>query len=74
MRHYHENVLRIVPEEVNALLLLDSAPAIHDAEKLVIADGKICAMFFPPNTTLIIQPMDLGVIVSCKTFLAEISG
>ena len=25
-------------------------------------------MFFPPNTTSIIQPMDLGVIVSCKRF------
>ena len=54
-------------EEVRALLL-DNPPAHPDAEKLVCADGKICTMFLPPNTTSIIQPMDLGVIAPCKRF------
>ena len=66
VKHYQENVLRIAPEEVKALLLLDNAPAHPDAEKLVSADGKLCIIFLPPNTTSITQPMDLGIMVSCK--------
>ena len=62
VRHYHENVLRIAPEEVKALLL-DNAPAHPGAEKLISADCKIRTMFLPPSTTWIIQPMDFGVIV-----------
>ena len=65
VRHYLENVLRIAPEEGKALILLDNAPAHPDADKLVSADGKVL-MFILPNTTLIMQPMDLGEIVSCK--------
>ena len=65
VRHYEENVLHIALEEVKALLL-DSALAHPDGEKLVSADDNICTMFLPPNTTSIIQPMDLGVFVSCK--------
>ena len=61
-------MLRIAPEEAKALLLLDNAPAHPDAEQLVCADGKIRTMFLPPNANTIIQPMDLGVIVSCKLF------
>ena len=69
MRHYQENVLRIAHEEVKALLLLlDNAPAQPDAEKFVGADVNICTMFLQPNTTSIIQPIDLRVIVSCKWF------
>ena len=68
MRHHQENVLSIAPEEAKALLLLDNAPANPDAEKLVSADGKLCTMFLPLNTTSIIQPMDLSVIASCKRF------
>ena len=66
VRHYRKIMLRIAPEEAKALLLLDNAPAHRDAEKLACADGKIPMMLHPPSTTLIIQPMDLGVIVSCK--------
>ena len=58
----------IAPEEVKGLLLLDDVPAHPDKEKHVSADEKICTMFLPPNTTSIIQPMDLGEIVSCKGF------
>ena len=71
MRYYQENVLRIAPEEGKALLLLVNPPAHPDAEKLVIADGKFRTMFLPPNTTSIIQPMDLGVIVSCTRFYQQ---
>ena len=68
MRRHQENVLRIAPNEIKALLLLDNAPANQDAEKLVSADGKIRTMFLLPNTTSSMQPMAHGVIVSCKRF------
>ena len=61
-------MLCIAPEEAKTLLLLDNASAHPDAEQLVSADGKICTMFLPPNTTSTIQPMDLRLIVSCKRF------
>ena len=61
-------MLRIAPEEAKALLLLNNVPANRDAEKLISADGRISSMFLPPSTTAIMQPMDLGVIVSCKLF------
>ena len=67
MRHYQENELRIAPEDDEALLI-DNAPANPDAENLVSAGGKIRTMFLPPSTTSIMQPMDLGVIASCKQF------
>ena len=68
MRHYQENVQRIIPKKVKALLLVDNAPAHAYAEKLVCADGKIRTMFLPPSATSIMQPMVLGVIMSCKRF------
>ena len=52
VRHYHENVLHIAPENVKARLL-DRALANADAEKLVSADGKICTIFLPPNMSWI---------------------
>ena len=71
VRHCQENVLCIAPLDVKALLLLDNAPAHPDAEQLICVDGKICTMFLPPETTSIIQPMDLGVIVSFKRFYQQ---
>lgn len=68
VRHFQEHTLHIPPEDVKALLLLDNAPAHPNAEKLVSSDGKIRVMFLPPNTTSLIQPMDQGVIVSCKRY------
>ena len=65
VRHYQENVLRILPEEAKDLLLVN-APAHPDADKLVSADGKIRSMLLPPSKTSIMQTMDIGVIVSCK--------
>ena len=64
-------MLRIAPEEAKDLLLLENAPAQPDAKKLVSADSKIHMMFLPLNTTSIIQPMYLGVIVSCKRFYQQ---
>ena len=70
MRHYQENYHEnIAPEEVNALQY--SAPAHPEAEKLVSAEVKIRTMFLPPSTTSITQPMDLGVIASCKRFYQQ---
>lgn len=51
---------------VRALLLLDNAPAHPDEEKLKSSDGAIKAMYLPPNTTALIQPMDQGVLEAMK--------
>jgi hypothetical protein len=45
--------------------VLDNAPS-HLAEKLNIVDPHFKVMFFPANTTAIIQPMDQGVIEKLK--------
>ena len=63
VRHYQENLLSIALDVVNALLHLDSAPVLPDAEKLLSADCIIRTLFPRPNTTSTIQQMDLGVIV-----------
>ena len=53
--------------EEKALLLIDNAPSHPSAATLQSADdGKIKAMFLPPNTTAILQPMDQGVLDPCK--------
>ena len=49
-----------------ALLLLDNAPAHPDCSVLVSQDKAIKAMFLPPNTTALIQPMDQGVLEALK--------
>ena len=49
-----------------ALLLLDNAPAHPDSSVLVSHDKAITAMFLPPNTTALIQPMDQGVLEALK--------
>ena len=53
--------------EEKALLLLDNAPSHPSSTTLQSEDGKIKAMFLPPNTTAIIQLMDHGVLDPCKT-------
>jgi hypothetical protein len=58
--------LKHEPENVTALLLLDSAPALPSAELLRSKDGKIKCLFLPPNTSSLIQPMDQGVILTLK--------
>ena len=51
---------------VKALLLLDNAPSHPDETVLQSSDKCIKAMFLPPNTTALIQPMDQGVLESLK--------
>ncbi len=50
--------------EPKALLLLDNCSAHPDEDELVSSDGKIKAVFLPPNVTSLIQPMDQGVLES----------
>lgn len=60
-KHFKEKKL---PER--ALLLLDNASSHSDETELQTEDGNIKVMFFPPNTTPILQPMDQNVIRSTK--------
>ncbi|XP_012599168.1 tigger transposable element-derived protein 7 [Microcebus murinus] len=66
VRHFQLNVLRFHEEDVRALLLLDNSPAHPSPESLISEDGRIKCMFFPHNTSTLIQPMNQGVILSCK--------
>lgn len=66
VRHFQLDVLRLHEEDVRALLLLDSSPVHPSTESLTSEDGRIKCVFFPPNTSTLIQPMNHGVILSCK--------
>ncbi|XP_042230039.1 tigger transposable element-derived protein 7-like [Homarus americanus] len=66
VRKYQEEVMKLDSEDIKAILQIHNVPAHPSAEKLISSNGKIHALFLPPNTTSIIQPMDQGVIVSCK--------
>ncbi|GBM12842.1 hypothetical protein AVEN_114934-1 [Araneus ventricosus] len=47
------------------LLLLNNCPG-HPSAELCTDDDEISAMFLPPNTTALIQPMDHNVIQNIK--------
>ncbi|UYV69094.1 hypothetical protein LAZ67_6002408 [Cordylochernes scorpioides] len=64
VRNFQENKLRVAPDQVKALLLVDNSPA-HPTE-LISNDGNIKCKFLPPNTTSVLQPMDQGFIVAFK--------
>ncbi|KAB0384141.1 hypothetical protein FD755_006058 [Muntiacus reevesi] len=66
VKHFQLNVLRFHEEDVRALLLRDSSPVHPSTELLTSEDGRIKCMFFPHNTSTLIQPMNQGVIFSCK--------
>lgn len=66
VRHFQLNVLRFHEEDIRALLLLDNSPVHPSAESLISEDGRIKCVFFPHNTSTLIQPMNHGVILSCK--------
>ncbi|XP_051823853.1 tigger transposable element-derived protein 7 [Antechinus flavipes] len=66
VRDFQLNVLGLDEKDVKAVLLLDNSPAHPSAESLISNDGRIKCIFFPPNTTSLIQPMNQGVILSCK--------
>jgi hypothetical protein len=57
--------------EPKAILLLDNCPGHPDECDLVSDDGKITAMFFPPNCTPLLQPMDQNVIQKISSFTTE---
>ncbi|XP_046435974.1 jerky protein homolog-like [Neodiprion fabricii] len=48
------------------LLLLDNAPSHPAADELNAVDKDFAIMYFPPNVTSIIQPMDQDVIETAK--------
>jgi len=52
--------------EYKVLLLTDNAPAHPSEEVLKSREGKVTAIFLPPNTTSIIQPKDQGILVGLK--------
>ncbi|UYV61928.1 hypothetical protein LAZ67_1007092 [Cordylochernes scorpioides] len=64
VRNFQENKLRVAPDQVKALLLVDNSPA-HPTE-LISNDGNIKCKFLPPNTTSVLQPLDQGVIAAFK--------
>uniref|UniRef100_A0A8C9DYT4 Tigger transposable element derived 7 n=1 Tax=Phocoena sinus TaxID=42100 RepID=A0A8C9DYT4_PHOSS len=66
VKHFQVNVLRFHEEDVRALLLLDNSPVHPSTESLTSEDGRIKCMFFPHDTSTLIQPMNQGVILSCK--------
>ncbi|XP_072490863.1 tigger transposable element-derived protein 7 [Notamacropus eugenii] len=66
VRDFQLNVLRLDEKDIKAVLLLDNSPAHPSAESLISNDGRIKCIFFPPNTTSLLQPMNQGVILSCK--------
>lgn len=66
VRRFQLNVLKFQEEDIRALLLLDRSPVHPSAESLTSDDGRIKCMFFPQNTSILIQPMNQGVILSCK--------
>ncbi|GFU49280.1 uncharacterized protein TNCV_2610371 [Trichonephila clavipes] len=47
-----------------AILLIDNAPSHPGTEEL--SSGEIKAIFLPPNVTLLLQPMDQGVLQKLK--------
>lgn len=53
---------------VKALLLIDNAPSHPSELELKTEDGNIIAMFFPPNVTPLIQPMDQNAIKITKLY------
>ena len=66
--NFQENVLHILPDDVKALLILDNAPVHPHEDRLVSSDGKIYTTFLLPNTTVLIQPVDQGIMAAYKRF------
>ena len=58
--------MKLHPDDVRAMLLLDNAPAHLSADKLESADGRIRVMYLPANLTSLIQPMEQSIISACK--------
>jgi hypothetical protein len=57
---------RLSSQDVKTLLLLDNALSHSNIEKVCNHEGKIKCLALPPNTTLVVQTTDQGIIVACK--------
>ena len=63
---YQMQELKLSSDRVRAVILLDNAPAHPHTDELVALGGRVRALFLPPNTTSVIQPMDQGIIQATK--------
>ncbi|XP_022913914.2 tigger transposable element-derived protein 7-like [Onthophagus taurus] len=66
VRKFQEKKLEIPPDDVKCLLLLHNSLAHPSENVLRSEDDKFICMFFPKNTTSMIQPMDQGIILATK--------
>ena len=64
---YQIPTLKIAPENVKALFIVNNAPAHPSEMVLVNDDGGIRVMLLLPNMTSVIQPMDQGIISALET-------
>ena len=53
---YQEEVLKIAPNDVQAVLILDKAPAHPSEEKFASDHSKIKVFYLPPNITSVYGP------------------
>ena len=65
IRRFQMEDLKIPPDDVYALILLDKAPVHPDSHTLSSHDGRIRCLVIPPNISLT-QPMEQGIILSTK--------
>ena len=77
IRRYQEEVLKIQPDHVRAIILMDNCPAHPPESDLMSDDGRIQCIFLPKNTMSLIQPMDQDIIYLAKhlyrcNFLSEV--
>ena len=61
-----KNHLKLLGLEEKAILVLDNAPGIIKLSLVPSEHSNIHCVFFPPNTTSLIQPMDQGVLDTLK--------
>ena len=68
--------LRLIGREEKAILVLENAPAHMKFHKEISShacpDYKIWCVFFPANTTSIIQPMDQAVLDTLKRYYRKV--
>ena len=67
VREYQQSSLNVLPENIKAVLLLDSAHCHPNSSYLESHDGHI-KVFSIPNTSCKLQPMEQGIMESCKRY------
>ncbi|KAG0714094.1 Tigger transposable element-derived protein 7 [Chionoecetes opilio] len=65
IRRFQIDVLKILPDDVCALILMDKALAHPDCHSLSSRDGRIKCLAIPRNMSLA-QPMEQGIILTTK--------